>query len=51
MRKAANYGKFVVSVDACKFGKQWFVSVKAMQREYGHTQEIAKQKKVFTNGI
>jgi hypothetical protein len=51
VRKAAAYRRLVVGVDACKFGKQWFASVKAMQREYGHTQEIAKQKKVFTNGI
>lgn len=39
LRKAVNYGKFVVGVDACKFGKQWVVSVEAMQREYGQMPE------------
>lgn len=35
LRKAISCGKFVNGVDVCKFGKQWVVSVKAMQREYG----------------
>lgn len=35
LRKAVRYGKLVNGVDVCKFGKQWVVSVKAMQREYG----------------
>lgn len=35
LRKAISYGKFVNGVDVCKFGKQWVVSVQAMQREYG----------------
>ena len=35
LRKAIAYGKLVNGVDACKFGKQWVVSVEAMQREYG----------------
>ncbi len=35
LRKAITYGKLVNGVDVCKFGKQWVVSVKAMQREYG----------------
>ena len=35
LRKANSYGKFVNGVDVCKFGKQWVVSVQAMQREYG----------------
>lgn len=35
LRKAITYGKLVDGVDVCKFGKQWIVSVKAMQREYG----------------
>lgn len=35
LRKAISYGKLVNGVDACKFGKQWVVSMKAMQREYG----------------
>lgn len=35
LRKAVTYGKLVNGVDACKFGKAWVVSVKAMQREYG----------------
>lgn len=35
LRKAISYGKLVNGVDACKFGKQWVVSVQAMKREYG----------------
>lgn len=35
LRKAISYGKLVNGVDVCKFGKQWVVSVKAMEREYG----------------
>lgn len=36
LRKAIAYGKLVNGVDACKFGKQWIVSVDAMKREYGN---------------
>lgn len=35
LRKAIAYGKLVNGVDVCKFGKQWVVSMKSMQREYG----------------
>lgn len=35
LRKAIAYGKLVNGVDVCKFGKQWVVSISAMQREYG----------------
>lgn len=35
LRKAISYGKLVEGVDVCKFGKQWVVSMEAMQREYG----------------
>lgn len=35
LRKAIAYGKFVVGIDVCKFGKQWVVSRRAMVREYG----------------
>lgn len=35
LRKAISYGKLVSGVDACKYGKQWVVSVDAMKREYG----------------
>ncbi len=35
LRKAISYGKLVNGVDVCKFGKQWVVSVEAMNREYG----------------
>ncbi len=38
LRKAISYGKLVNGVDVCKFGKQWVVSVQAMQREYGNAQ-------------
>lgn len=35
LRKAISYGKLVNGVDACKYGKQWVISTKAMKREYG----------------
>ena len=35
LRKAIAYGKLINGVDVCKFGKQWVVSVEAMNREYG----------------
>lgn len=37
LRKAISYGKLVNGVDVCKFGKQWVISVEAMNREYGPT--------------
>lgn len=39
LRKAISYGKLVNGVDACKYGKQWVVSVEAMKREYGFPDE------------
>lgn len=35
LRKAIAYGKLINGVDACKYGKQWIISVDAMKREYG----------------
>ena len=35
LRKAISYGKLVNGVDACKYGKQWVISIDAMEREYG----------------
>ncbi|MBO4461308.1 MAG: DUF2442 domain-containing protein [Lachnospiraceae bacterium] len=35
LRKAIAYGKLINGIDACKFGKQWVISTKAMEREYG----------------
>ena len=35
LRKAISYGKLINGVDACKYGKQWVVSVDALKREYG----------------
>ncbi|MBR3327996.1 MAG: DUF2442 domain-containing protein [Atopobiaceae bacterium] len=35
LRKAVAYGKIVSGVDARKFGKQWVVTRRAMEREYG----------------
>ena len=32
LRKAISYGKLIVGVDVCKFGKQWVVSKKSMER-------------------
>ncbi len=39
LRKAIAYGKLVNGIDVCKYGKQWVVSIKAMEREYGIPQE------------
>lgn len=39
LRKAISYGKLVNGIDVCKYGKQWVVSIKAMQREYGDPQK------------
>ncbi len=41
LRKAIAYGKLVNGVDVCKFGKQWVVSVAAMEREYGNARDRA----------
>ncbi|MGN0268394.1 MAG: DUF2442 domain-containing protein [Lachnospiraceae bacterium] len=35
LRKAIAYGKLIPGVDVCKYGKQWVISIKAMEREYG----------------
>ncbi|MGI6602991.1 MAG: DUF2442 domain-containing protein [Saccharofermentanales bacterium] len=40
LRKAISYGKLIEGVDACKFGKQWVISVEAMKREYGDPKAI-----------
>lgn len=39
LRKAIAYGKLVNGVDACKYGKQWVISTKAMLREYGEPKD------------
>ncbi len=39
LRKAISYGKLVNGVDVCKFGKQWVISVDAMNREYGRSMD------------
>ena len=39
LRKAISYGKLVNGVDVCKFGKQWVISITAMEREYGKPSE------------
>ncbi|MBR4708474.1 MAG: DUF2442 domain-containing protein [Pseudobutyrivibrio sp.] len=35
LRHAIIYGKFLIGIDVCKFGKQWIISYKSMVREYG----------------
>lgn len=35
LRKAVSYGKFEEGIDIKKFGKQWVITVAAMEREYG----------------
>ena len=39
LRKAISYGKLVNGIDACKYGKQWVISMTAMKREYGNPKE------------
>lgn len=39
LRKAISYGKLINGVDVCKFGKQWIITIDAMEREYGKIQE------------
>ena len=43
LRKAIAYGKLINGVDACKYGKQWVISMEAMRREYGQPKENAKE--------
>ena len=35
LRKAIAYGKLKNGIDVCKYGKQWVVTIEAMNREYG----------------
>lgn len=35
LRKAVSYGKLEEGVDVKKFGKQWIITIEAMEREYG----------------
>ena len=35
LRKALSYGKLIDGIDVSKYGKQWVVTMKAMEREYG----------------
>ncbi len=35
LRRAIIYGKFLLGIDVCKFGKQWVISYDSMVREYG----------------
>lgn len=35
LRRAIIYGKFIIGIDVCKFGKQWVISYESMKREYG----------------
>lgn len=35
LRKAVSYGRFKEGEDIKKFGKQWVITVEAMEREYG----------------
>ena len=39
LRKAISYGKLVAGIDACKYGKQWVISIEALKREYGIPKE------------
>lgn len=39
LRKAISYGKLVDGIDVKKFGKQWIITIEAMEREYGKLEE------------
>lgn len=41
LRKAIAYGKLRNGIDVCKFGKQWVVSIEAMNREYPQPSECS----------
>ena len=41
LRKAVSYGKLRIGIDVCKYGKQWIISVEAMEREYGPAKQTA----------
>ena len=44
LRRAIAYGKLINGVDACKYGKQWVISVEAMKREYGEPGNSLREK-------
>ncbi|MBR0399273.1 MAG: DUF2442 domain-containing protein [Mogibacterium sp.] len=35
LRKAISYGRLVVGIDVCKYGKQWVITADSMRRLYG----------------
>lgn len=35
LRKAVSDGRFVVGIDIMKFGKQWIITLKAMEKHFG----------------
>lgn len=43
LRKAVSYRKLVEGVDVQKFGKQWVVTLDAMEREYGKPRQNLAQ--------
>lgn len=47
LRKAISYGKLVNGVDACKYGKQWVISMDAMKREYGQPKSDVRSKRAL----
>ena len=53
LRKAISYGKLKNGIDVCKYGKQWVVSIEAMNREYGQPKQwninSIKQKHITTS--
>ena len=44
LRKAISYGKLRNGIDVCKYGKQWVVSIEAMNREYGRPDKVKYNK-------
>lgn len=42
LRKAVSYGRFEEGVDIKKFGKQWIITIEAMEREYGTIKNIGQ---------
>lgn len=43
IRKGIAQGKFEAGVDCYKFGKQWVMSVEALEREYGNNKRKRKR--------
>ena len=42
LRKAVATGKLIENIDCKKFGRDWVVTIEAMEREYGKLNNVMK---------